>query len=158
MAVPVYKIIVDGASGVGKSTFITRIRHGEPDVAAYGSANASVSYLRMASTYGDLCFELWDLAGNEALRDIDDSAALYSRASGLLVFYDGSRPATLDRALRLAETHAVLSPVLCHNKVDLSWNRPLTVSLKTSGSDSVRCPPLSATTAKSPFRYWPGRF
>jgi len=120
-----YKIVVAGATGVGKSCFLRRHRSGEFVKEHIPTMGVEVHPLVFHTTRGPVTFKMWDLAGAPEYAGLGDG--YYQGAHGLLVLFDLTAPqslftavAALDEHLRPAgEGGAPLAAVLCRTKVDL---------------------------------------
>lgn len=119
-----FKIIVAGASGVGKSCFIRRRRSGEFEARYIATMGAEVYPLAFHTTHGLITFKMWDLAGDPKFAGLGDG--YYAGADGLLVFYDLTSPGTLVTACDILDAHlggggmpfARRAAVLCGAKQD----------------------------------------
>jgi len=110
-----FKVMVDGATGTGKSCYIQRHRTGTFEKAHIATVGVYICPLTFYTTSGPVVFKLWDMAGDE--RD-GSRNAYYQGAQAILAFYDLSRPETAEYALERIKGHPELPAVLCGNKAD----------------------------------------
>ena len=85
----IFKIIIIGDSGVGKSCFFTQFTEG--DFKEDHNVTIGVEYGARILKIGDkqIKLELWDTAGQEAFRAITRS--FYRNANGVILMYDLTR-------------------------------------------------------------------
>ncbi len=114
-----FKIMVDGASGTGKTAFIQRLRTGEFSKGYLPTLGVDVTPLSFDTTRGMIIFKMWDLSGNNAFRGGDDAEGYYTGAHGLLAFYDTLNPIAKERAMYLAHKHRDLQVLYCGGKRDI---------------------------------------
>jgi GTPase SAR1 family protein len=114
-----YKIVVDGAPGVGKTTLVSRVRLGRCKGSQIGYTPGGTVYpLRIQTNRGPLTctlWDLWDLKGEESHHEVH-----YHDAHGLVSVYDLTAPATQTRACAIVDEHTELPAVLCGTKYDLT--------------------------------------
>lgn len=115
------KICMLGASGVGKTSLVTRFVHRIFSDAYRTTIGVTIEKKRVRSSDRELDLVIWDLSGEDEFQSVSLS---YTRgASGLLVVVDGTRRATVDVALRLqSAARAIAGEVPCVlvlNKADL---------------------------------------
>jgi GTP-binding nuclear protein Ran len=115
---PSFKIILDGAAGVGKTAFINRHKYETFKKTYSPTQGVNVTVLTFSTSIGQITFKVWDLAGDERYRGLGEG--YYVDAKGLIAMYDLSdhTNVTKNAALRAIQGHPDLVPVLCGNKVD----------------------------------------
>ncbi|MFW9853561.1 MAG: Rab family GTPase [Candidatus Thorarchaeota archaeon] len=128
------KIVLIGDGAVGK-TSIRRRYMGEGFRTDFlATMGADFAFLRTKIDDYDVNWQIWDLAGQPAFRNV--MKAYYKGAFGALAVYDITQPKTLDsidvwiaEVRERAETFPELPVVLIGNKIDL--REEVTSSLKT---------------------------
>lgn len=115
------KICMLGSFAVGKTSLVSRYVHSIFSEKYHTTVGVKIDKKVVRHGNQDVMLMLWDLAGEDEFCRLRES---YLRgSSGYLVVVDGTRPATLDRALtvnRKAETVVSGVPrVLVVNKHDL---------------------------------------
>lgn len=114
------KICLVGAPAVGKTSLVRRFVEGQFSDEYLTTIGVSISR-RVVEADPPVSLVLWDINGDDAFSPI--RAGYLRGAAGLLLVADGTRPATLDRALALHEDLGGETPaVLALNKRDLDWN------------------------------------
>ena len=117
------KVCLVGDFAVGKTSLVGRFVHQDFSDRYLSTVGVSIKTRRVVLPNGAATkLVLWDIAGNEALTT---AAERYLRgADGYLLVVDGTRPATLDAALRLRDDVTRLCGPLPHvcllNKHDLA--------------------------------------
>ncbi len=123
------KICLVGDFAVGKTSLLARFVHQAFSDHYLSTVGVSIKTKRVALPDGGASkLVIWDIAGNDALTT---TAERYLRgADGYMLIVDGTRPATLDAALRLRDDVSRLCGPLRHvcllNKHDLAdaWALP----------------------------------
>ncbi|GJJ70981.1 GTP-binding nuclear protein Ran [Entomortierella parvispora] len=72
LAEATYKLILVGDGGTGKTTFVQRHLTGEFEKKYHATIGVSVRPLSFWTTYGLICFETWDTAGQEKFGGLRD--------------------------------------------------------------------------------------
>ncbi|NMC04785.1 MAG: GTP-binding protein [Candidatus Lokiarchaeota archaeon] len=87
------KIVIGGAGGVGKTTYLHRFVHG--NFCADTALTVGVAFITKSIQRNGKSFSLtmWDLGGQDRFRFVQGSYVLGARAG--IVFFDMSRPSTL---------------------------------------------------------------
>jgi small GTP-binding protein len=115
------KICMLGASGVGKTSLVTRFVHRIFSDAYRTTIGVTIEKKRVRCGEREIDLVLWDLSGEDEFQSV--SLAYTRGASGLLVVIDGTRRPTVDVGLRLKDAaRAVAGGVPCIlvlNKADL---------------------------------------
>ncbi len=72
MAAPVFKLVLVGDGGVGKTTFVKRHLTGEFEKKYVATLGVEVHPLQFHTNFGELYFNVWDTAGQEKLAGLRD--------------------------------------------------------------------------------------
>jgi small GTP-binding protein len=116
-----HKICMLGATGVGKTSLVTRFVYRTFSDAYQTTIGVAIQRKRARCNGREIDFILWDLSGEDEFQSVGLS---YTRgASGFLVVVDGTRRETVDVGLRLqAAARAIagdVPSVFVLNKADL---------------------------------------
>jgi len=122
-----YKVVVTGDSGVGKTNIITRFTSNEFHLES--KATIGVEFGHAEITLGDntkIKVQIWDTAGQERFRAI--TRGYYRGAVGALIVYDITKGSSFKNVEKwLQELHEHADPdiiiMLVGNKTDLKQNR-----------------------------------
>lgn len=118
-----FKIVLIGDSGVGKSNLLSRFTRNEFNLESKSTIGVEFATRTVQSTDGKtIKSQIWDTAGQERYRAI--TSAYYRGAVGALLVYDIAKRATfenVERWLKELRDHAVANIVimLVGNKSDL---------------------------------------
>tara|TARA_B100000929_G_scaffold291090_1_gene287891 strand:- start:12446 stop:12964 length:519 start_codon:yes stop_codon:yes gene_type:complete len=125
MAANQFKIIIDGDGGVGKSSFIKRLKTGEFDRRYIATLGVEVNVCNVNTNCGQVAFNIWDCAGQEHLSGLRDG--YYIGANAAIIMVDQSCqlsyqkvPQILQDIQRICQNIPIL---LCANKIDLNPSR-----------------------------------
>ncbi len=152
------KICLVGALAVGKTSLVSRfVRSMFPERYLF---TVGVKIDRKLVRYGDddVSLVIWDLTGEDAFNQV---RAQYLRGSAGFVFVvDGTRPHTLDAAMRLQQRteleYGPLPFVLAANKCDLrdEWtlDKDALTGLTGRGWSGIACSALDGTGVEHVFR------
>src|SRR5262245_21570689 len=115
------KICMLGASGVGKTSLVTRFVHRMFSDAYRTTIGVTIEKKRVRAGDREIDLVIWDLSGEDEFQSV--SLAYTRGASGFLVVVDGTRRVTVDVALRLYTAARAIAgdvpSVLVLNKADL---------------------------------------
>lgn len=134
-----HKICMLGASGVGKTSLVTRFVHRIFSDTYRTTIGVTIEKKRVRCGEREIDLVIWDLSGEDEFQSVSLS---YARgASGFLVVVDGARSATVEVALRLHRAaRAIAGDVPCVfvlNKADLvaTWelDEPCEAALGRAG-------------------------
>lgn len=121
-----FKIVLIGESGVGKSNMLSRFTKNEFNLES--KATIGVEFATKCITFNKKVIksQIWDTAGQERFRAITSS--YYKGAMGALLVFDISKKQTFDNLDRwLNEVRAFTKPEVCiilvGNKADLAYMR-----------------------------------
>lgn len=114
------KVCLVGAPAVGKTSLVRQFVEGQFSDEYLTTIGVAISRKVVEAEGGPVSLVLWDINGDDAFASIRSS---YLRgAAAVLLVADGTRPATLDRALALHAdlvAHGPLPAVVAVNKRDL---------------------------------------
>ncbi len=121
MATEIYKVILVGGGGVGKTTLTKRHHTGEFITKYEPTLGVEAHPLKFNTNYGLITLIIWDCAGQAKRAGLADG--YYMEADGAIVMFDLTSSKTFQHVPCLLNTiHRVISDVpivLCGNKVDL---------------------------------------
>ena len=130
-----FKFIVIGASGVGKTSLLSRLIDGQ-----FSPENQSTIGVEYLSTVievdgNPVKLQIWDTAGQEKFRSIAKS--YFRHAVGVIMVYDiTNRQSFDDLSFWLNDVHSLCDPnaavTLIGNKLDLASSRAVTTSEATA--------------------------
>ena len=147
-----FKIVLIGDSGVGKSNMLSRFTKNEFNIES--KATIGVEFATKCITFNNKVIkaQIWDTAGQERFRAITSS--YYKGAMGALLVYDISKKNTFDNLDRwLNEVRAFTKPEVCivlvGNKSDLTDLREVQQeeSIKYSAEQKITFFETSALTS-----------
>jgi small GTP-binding protein len=125
-AIPSFKVVVVGTSGVGKSSIIRRLVQNDFREGGAPTCGADFHTYSCAAGADTVRLQIWDTAGQERFRAI--SRSYFRNAVGAILVYDITSAASFDEVADwLAELHALALPnahvLLVGNKSDLEAAR-----------------------------------
>lgn len=116
-----FKVVVVGEGGVGKTTWVKRLRTNQFESKYVATLGVEVHPLRFHTPTGVVVFNLWDTAGQDKLGGIRDG--YYLGANAGIVVYDSTYPASYRRCLfyigELKSVCGEIPIVLVGAKIDL---------------------------------------
>ena len=124
-----YKVLVVGDVGVGKTSLVKQYAHGiwAPNYKATLGVDFSLKEIFDVGLNTTIRVQLWDIAGQERYKNL--TRVYYNKAVAAVVVFDASNPASLAGAVEWLHDleHKVVLPddtsipcVLMANKIDLS--------------------------------------
>eukprot|EP00754_Rhynchopus_humris_P018341 Rhum_TRINITY_DN14599_c4_g3::Rhum_TRINITY_DN14599_c4_g3_i1::g.102067::m.102067 len=121
-----FKIVLIGDSGVGKSNLMTRYTADEFNVESPSTIGVEFMTKSMKTDNRDVKVQIWDTAGQERFRAI--SRSIYHGAKGAMLVYDITNQQSFDNiGIWLQELRAHVQPsaviTLIGNKCDLEAKR-----------------------------------
>jgi small GTP-binding protein len=126
----IFKVVLIGDSGVGKSNILTRYLKDEFSLntkttvgVEFGTKKLEVDELKVKA-------QIWDTAGQERYKSI--TSAYYKGSKGALLVYDITKRSTFENVDRWLEEFrrncdADISIILVGNKCDLEKDREVTI-------------------------------
>jgi GTP-binding nuclear protein Ran len=118
---PMFKMILVGDGGVGKTTFVKRHLTGEFEKKYIATLGVEVHPLKFFSTRGQIIFNIWDTAGQEKFGGLRDG--YYIQGQAAIVMFDVTSRITYKNVpnwhrdlIRVCENIPI---VLVGNKVDI---------------------------------------
>ncbi|XGW29328.1 hypothetical protein V3C99_008833 [Haemonchus contortus] len=116
-----YKIILIGDSGVGKSNLLSRFARNMFNIESKTTIGVEFSTKTVMIDNKRIMAQIWDTAGQERFKTV--TSAYYRGAQGALIVYDITKPSSFDSCLQwlndLREQSERVSVVLVGNKTDL---------------------------------------
>ena len=110
------KIVIIGAGGVGKTTYVERLMNGNFDPKYTATLGVDVNVLQILSTL----IVVWDCAGQEKFKGLGDG--YYTNANGFIIMCDDSKISqkiAREEYEYLNRKYPQIPKVLCCNKVDI---------------------------------------
>jgi len=116
-----FKLVLVGDGGVGKTTFVKRHLTGEFEKKYIATIGVEVHPLRFNTNAGEVCFNVWDTAGQEKFGGLRDG--YYIKGNCAIIMFDVTSRVTYKNVpswhkdlVRVCEGIPI---VLCGNKVDI---------------------------------------
>jgi len=123
---PVFKLILIGDGGVGKTTFVRRHKTGEFEKKYVPTLGVEVSPLFFSTSRGPLCFNVWDTAGQERFGGLRDG--YYIQGQCAIIMFDVTSRITYKNVpnwhrdvTRVCDVSIPI--VLCGNKAEIKGER-----------------------------------
>ena len=122
-----YKIVLVGDSGVGKTNLLTRFSKNEFNLESRATIGVEFATRTITTETGDVIkAQIWDTAGQDRYRAI--ASSYYRGATGALLVYDITKKKTfenIERWLTELRTHSQenMTLMLIGNKTDLAKMR-----------------------------------
>ncbi|XP_074306875.1 ras-related protein RABA5c-like [Silene latifolia] len=125
-----FKIVIIGDSGVGKSNLLSRYARNEFNLHSKATIGVEFQTQSIELDGKEVRAQIWDTAGQERFRAV--TSAYYRGAVGALIVYDITRGTTFDSITRWLEelnTHSdtTVAKMLVGNKYDLDDIRAVTI-------------------------------
>jgi len=83
-----YKVVLVGDGGVGKTTYVKKLRTAEFEKKYVATLGVEVHPITFKSTCGTIRFNIWDTAGQEKLGGMREG--YYMKADAIIAMYDGT--------------------------------------------------------------------
>lgn len=139
----IYKMIIIGDSGVGKSNIMTRYVKNEFRNDTKSTVGVEFGSKKITVGGIDTKLQIWDTAGQERYRSITSS--YYKGSKGCFIVYDITNESSFqnvekwfEETKRTAEKN--LSVVLVGNKSDLEGERKVTKEMGEEKAKNLECP------------------
>lgn len=122
-----YKIVLIGNSGVGKSNYVSRISRNEFCLDSKSTIGVEFSKKVVKINNTTNCVQIWDTAGQERYRAI--TSAYYRGIHGAIIMYDVTNRKSFDDVINWYEelknnsTNENVVIVLIGNKIDMGHKR-----------------------------------
>jgi GTP-binding nuclear protein Ran len=120
-SVPTFKLVLVGDGGTGKTTVVKRHLTGEFEKKYIATLGVEVHPLQFSTNFGDICFNVWDTAGQEKFGGLRDG--YYIQGQCAIIMFDVTSRITYKNVpnwhrdlVRVCENIPI---VLCGNKVDI---------------------------------------
>ncbi|KYQ92203.1 hypothetical protein DLAC_11678 [Tieghemostelium lacteum] len=150
-----YKIILVGDSGVGKSSILVRFTDNtfQPHFSPTLGVDFNVKTINSKETGQTIKLQLWDTAGQERFKSITQT--FYRGSHGVILVYDVTYPKSFERCKSWVEeinsnTQDGMIIILVGNKSDLSSQRKISTEQGQQLADSLNIKFLE-TSAKENF-------
>ncbi len=126
----IFKVVLIGDSGVGKSNILSRYLHNEFNFDTKATVGVEFGSKKFELNDYKIKIQVWDTAGQERYKSITN--AYYKGAKGALLVYDISKKETFDSVDRWIPDLKVngdenLAIILVGNKCDLEESRQVSV-------------------------------
>lgn len=124
-----YKVSIIGDSGVGKSTFIHRFKQDKFIQEYIPTIGVEVHPCIVPTTNGPICFNMWDISGQEKLRGLLDGYLVGSDAIIIMFSYDSRLSYTSAKRLyqHVKKSYPNVPVLLVGNKIDIVPRKVLIV-------------------------------
>ena len=137
-----YKIIIIGTSGVGKTNILSRYLHNEFRENTKSTVGVEFGSKRMMIENILIKLQIWDTAGEERYRSI--TSHYYRGAKGCFIVYDITNQQSFDDVIKWYEDIKLsgdkdISIVLIGNKCDLEKNRKINTEMGKSKAKELNC-------------------
>merc|ERR1719329_1670877 len=144
-----FKLVLVGDGGVGKTTFVKRHLTGEFEKKYIATLGVEVHPMQFFTSKGQICFNVWDTAGQEKLGGLRDGYYIGGH-SGIIMFDVCSRityqnvPKWYKYLVRVCENIPI---VLVGNKVDVKDRKVKAKQIVFHRKKNSRIPPATSTSA-----------
>ena len=138
-----YKIIIIGNSGVGKSNILGRYLNDEFQQDTKSTVGVEFGSKKMVIENVTIKLQIWDTAGQERYRSI--TSAYYKGSKGCFIVYDITSQQSFDDVEKWYEeiskiTEKNISIILVGNKCDLESERKVTIEMGEEKAKNLNCP------------------
>jgi len=138
-----YKIIIIGDSGVGKSNILGRYLNNEFKQETKSTVGVEFGSKKLKVSGINVKLQIWDTAGQERYRAI--TSAYYKGSKGCFIVYDITSTQSFDDVEKWYEeiikiTEKGISLILVGNKSDLESERKVTVEMGQNKAKNLNCP------------------
>ena len=138
-----YKIIIIGDSGVGKSNILNRYLRNEFKQDSKSTVGVEFGSKQLKVCGTNIKLQIWDTAGQERYRSI--TSAYYKGSRGCFLVYDITSAQSFENIEKWYEeiiktVDKDLSIILVGNKSDLENERQVTVEMGQDKAKNLNCP------------------
>ena len=138
-----YKIIIIGDSGVGKSNILGRYLHNEFKQDTKSTVGVEFGSKKVKVGQNNIKLQIWDTAGQERYRSI--TSAYYKGSKGCFIVYDITSTQSFDNVEKWYEeimktADKGISLILVGNKSDLENERKVTIEMGQNKAKNLNCP------------------
>ena len=138
-----YKIIIVGDSGVGKSNILGRYINNEFKQDTKSTVGVEFASKKVKVNDVNIKLQIWDTAGQERYRSI--TSAYYKGSKGCFIVYDITSSQTFENIEKWYEEISKtgdksLSIILIGNKCDLEDERKVTIEMGENKARDLNCP------------------
>ena len=138
-----YKIIIVGDSGVGKSNILGRYINNEFKQDTKSTVGVEFASKKVTVNDVNIKLQIWDTAGQERYRSI--TSAYYKGSKGCFIVYDITSSQSFENIEKWYEEISKtgdksLSIILIGNKCDLEDERKVTIEMGENKARDINCP------------------
>ena len=138
-----YKIIIVGDSGVGKSNILGRYINNEFKQDTKSTVGVEFASKKVKVNDINIKLQIWDTAGQERYRSI--TSAYYKGSKGCFIVYDITSSQSFENIEKWYEEISKtgdksLSIILIGNKCDLEDERKVTIEMGENKARDINCP------------------
>ena len=138
-----YKIIIIGDSGVGKSNILGRYLHNEFKHDTKSTVGVEFGSKQLKVDGVNIKLQIWDTAGEERYRAI--TSAYYTGSKGCFIVYDITSEISFENVEKWYEeirksAEKEISVILVGNKCDLENERKVSIEMGQSKAKNLNCP------------------
>ena len=137
-----YKIIIIGDSGVGKSNILGRYLNDEFKENSKSTVGVEFGSKKVKVNGANIKLQIWDTAGQERYRSI--TSAYYKGSKGCFIVYDITSEQTFDNVEKwyqeiMKSAEKEISLILVGNKCDLEEERKVSVENGQNKAKNLNC-------------------
>ena len=138
-----YKIIIIGDSGVGKSNILGRYLHNEFKLDTKSTVGVEFGSKQLKVGGVNIKLQIWDTAGEERYRAI--TSAYYKGSKGCFIVYDITSEVSFENVEKwyeeiLKSAEKEISVILIGNKCDLENERKVSIEMGQNKAKNLNCP------------------
>ena len=138
-----YKIIIIGDSGVGKSNILGRYLHNEFKHDTKSTVGVEFGSKQLKVSGINIKLQIWDTAGEERYRAI--TSAYYKGSKGCFIVYDITSEISFENVEKWYEeirksAEKEISIILIGNKCDLENERKVSIEMGQNKAKNLNCP------------------